>query len=132
MPRPRRLAAALAATLALGAAMTSQAVHASGSRCNPGCEAKVTYRSGKQHLKIRDKARDGHSAVGELQARVNGEWFPFNESGFWNSRGSDKRPKVVDLSGVRNGLRIRYRACVGDRPDRRVFDCSRKWRRDRA
>ena len=131
--RSRNRLAALGATVALtaGLAAPGQPASANGTRCNPGCEAHVKVRTVKETMTIRDRASDGHSAVGWLQIRIGSEWLNLNRAIYWNSRGAGGRPRVVPLNLPENA-RIRYRACVGERALNQFFDCSRKWRYDRG
>lgn len=114
---------------------------ASGSKCNPGCEAQVEFRSKGEILTVHDYARDGHSAVALVQVRIDGVWF--NKNGrygvnghFWNRSGFDAPPKVYNISII-DGREVRYRACTGEFSSSHpnsgaLVECSVNWRYDRA
>jgi hypothetical protein len=131
-PTRRRSAAAVAAAaMVIATAVIAPSAQASGSKCNPGCEASVDFRSYGERFIVHDNERDGHSAVGEFQVLIGGDWLGLNQAVFWNSNRFVGPPEVFNLS-VRDGTPVRYRACVGERAERTFFDCSRNWRRDEA
>jgi hypothetical protein len=113
-------------------------VSASGTKCNPGCEAQAEFRSRGEILIVHDYKRDHHSGVAILQFRVGNTWHDagaFNGY-FWNSSGFTAPPTRYNLAFA-EGREVRYRACKGDRDGThpnggRVFDCSRYWRYDEA
>lgn len=126
------------AIVAIGLLVASESAAAKTTVCNRGCEARVTFRPKtkgdpkKETLIVRDLKRDGHSAVGWIQVfdRRVGKFLNLGQAVYFNSRGAGGRPKRVRLP-LRNGQRVRYRACVGERREGVFFDCSR-FRRDRA
>jgi hypothetical protein len=131
---------ALVGAIALVAALAASASAGGGktSTCNPGCEARVIFKprtngkKGKETLVIRDRAADGHSAVGYFQVfdRRLDEWVGLNDAVYFNSRGAGERPRRVHIQ-LGNGRRVRYQACVGDRDQDVFFDCG-PYRRDRS
>jgi hypothetical protein len=117
-------------TLLAGAGMA----RASSTKCNPGCEARADFRSRGEILTVHDYAKNGHSAVGWLEVRHNGEWLGFNDTVYWNSKGFRNSARVFNLT-IPDGTPIRFKACQGDRDvgqEGTFFDCSRYWRYDGA
>ncbi len=129
--RRRSIAATVAVAVVVATAVGAGSAAASGSKCNPGCEAEVEFRSTDEILTVHDQKRDGHSAVGELQVLIKGEWLGHNQAVFWNSNGFVGPPKVFDEE-IPEWTRVRYRACTGERAEGEFFDCSRYWRVDIA
>jgi hypothetical protein len=127
----RRGGLAGVATLAIAAGVATDTAAASGTKCNPGCEASMEFRSRGEIITVHDLSRDGHSAVGELEVYVNGEWLGHNQATYWNSNGFDGPAERYNES-IPDGTPVRYRACKGERGENVFWDCSRYWRHDVA
>ena len=137
----------ITAMVGAGLLVVAPSASASGTKCNPGCEAQVEFRSYGEHLIVHDYARDGHSAVALVQQWIVDAWgdgYWVNKNGvygrnghFWNSMGFDG-PAVDYNISIPENRPVRYRACKGesdwyDHPNGGVtFDCSANWRYDRA
>jgi hypothetical protein len=126
---------AVTAVLAGGLLLVVPSAAPSGSKCNPGCEAQAEFWSRGEILVVHDYDADGYSAVAYVQYKKGGSWrdvpSPTIDDRFWNSRGRSATVKVFNLS-IKDGRRVRYLACKGERAALSVHDCSRNWHYDRA
>jgi hypothetical protein len=138
----RSLVAVLGMTaIVVGLFVVTPSASASGTKCNPGCEAQAEFRSHGEHMIVHDYEKDGHSAVALMQQYIDGVWWNVNTTSgtnghFWNSTGFNHPPVDYNLS-ISERRRVRYRACKGEanwtHPNGgNTFDCSAHWRYDRA
>ncbi|MEV4753527.1 hypothetical protein AB0J86_00185 [Micromonospora sp. NPDC049559] len=85
----------------------------------PDCSARVTFQPQNGHLIVCDERKDGFSAIG-IYSRS--DVVPTDERRVWNS---DAVGSCVDRDlELPKGIKVTFKACIGERPTLTVTACS--------